>query len=252
MRAIAWLWILLFTASAAEAATDVRQICSDETLKALSNQPGHNNQQALASACKSAPDDTQKMLSAIAYRGQTADAIDFNVVLLDKSSNQILSRFSEVMNQEGDFKVRPHGLKLDTARYVLAKGVRAFGVRDDFTVCGSAADSCAGDSLSLYIVKATKITRVLNRLAMHYNTNPDLTDKFYQSSLTLSVSRKTSNGLANLLAKEIPVTIGKGFLRAARKYILQFDGTSYPTYEAPQNKWSLVPLATNRVIKELH
>lgn len=95
-------------------------------------------------------------------------------------------------------------IRVDTARYLLAKDARAFGLRIAHRA-GSRAQPHAGETLSLYLPDGPKLTLVLDSLALTLERgewDTSCTGNFEAVRGSLSVARSTSNGFADLLLRQ--------------------------------------------------
>lgn len=83
-------------------------------------------------ACRFWPHDPDRLLAAAAFATDDADpgmrTLQLRVGLLDAAGGQVLAGYSGSLEEDPAFQLAPDGLRLDTARYDLAAGVRAFGV----------------------------------------------------------------------------------------------------------------------------
>lgn len=83
--------------------------------------------------CRDWPYDPAIRLAAAVFAEAGADGADgaplrLLTAMLDPAAGRVLARHARTLEQDAAFALRPGGLRLDTARYDLAPGVRAFGV----------------------------------------------------------------------------------------------------------------------------
>jgi hypothetical protein len=104
----------------------------------------------LASACKRMPDDPRLTLAAVAWDAGKADSKSLVVAILDEASPAVVASLRDEIYEDATTKVHNGSLRLDTAAYELAPGVRAFGldVTSDNPDCG---DGGLGPQRSLYV-----------------------------------------------------------------------------------------------------
>lgn len=106
-------------------------------------------------------------------RGQQRDVnnpddVGFLVLLVDTARKKILRRYAGREIVDAGVRIWDDSLSLDTARYVLAPGVRAFGVRKGIGHSPCAADGFSNDFLNLFVEDGADAFRpVLEDLAMH-------------------------------------------------------------------------------------
>lgn len=87
----------------------------------------------IAAACRDWPYDPAIRLVAAAWPGEGADGAEDDPLLLvtamlDRATGQVLARHERTLEQDAAFALGEGGIRLDTARYDLAPGTRAFGV----------------------------------------------------------------------------------------------------------------------------
>lgn len=163
-----------------------------------------------AGACKLWPDDKTKMLVAIAFEPATQEPgsqemqIPYYVALVNAETFQVLSRYKSVIEQDAATDIHENSLWLDTARYFLKPGTRAFGLRVQ-----SFHDRCTyeggfDNALTLFVIDGFTIRPVLQGLYLsswRYEGNRcgdgEVSEK--RVDLTLSVEPTRTNGYADLL-----------------------------------------------------
>ena len=161
----------------AQAASD-NQACAQALLAALGRQlqvahfapdpADHGTDPAgvvLASSCKRMPDDPRLTLAAVAWDAHKDDSKALVVAIVDESASRIEALRREEIDEDGATRVNNGSLRLDTAPYTLAPGVRAFGV-DVFLDDGSCGEGGFGPSRTLYVREARTLRPVLTGLSM--------------------------------------------------------------------------------------
>ncbi|PBJ83033.1 hypothetical protein CMZ84_00250 [Lysobacteraceae bacterium NML93-0399] len=148
-----------FAALSAHAAPP-RDPCAAQTLYALTHAglvPAGDDAPLVAQACRVWPYDTALELAAVAYAlpdsGKPGErALRLVVAVLDADDAQVLSSKVSELDEDAGFALGEGGLLLDTARYDLVPGDRAFGVVVRNTARGpSCPDRRYNDALTLYL-----------------------------------------------------------------------------------------------------
>jgi hypothetical protein len=104
----------------------------------------------VASACKPMPNDPRLTVAAVAWKGDKEDAKALLVAIADESARTITASFRDDIYEDAATQVNNGSLRLDTAAYVLAPGVRAFGL-DIFSDDRSCGEGTLGPTRSLYV-----------------------------------------------------------------------------------------------------
>lgn len=125
--AFAALALLLSLPAAAQAP---QAACDAASLALLA---GGTTAAPVDTACRDWPYDPAVRLAAAVFpQDGEPDADDATLrlvtAMLDPAAGRVLARHERIVQQDAAFALRPGGLRLDTARYDLAPGVRAFGV----------------------------------------------------------------------------------------------------------------------------
>lgn len=172
MRAL--LLVLLLLAPCARAAD--RQPCDAATFKIAGRFAGYADftsegdvPRVVAAACKPAPDQPGLLLAAFAYSTQPGakpppdeDDKQLAVLVIDSARGRVVASHKELVSEDAITRFGPDSLSLDTARYLLAPGVRAFGLRFSSTANGpSCADGYFGEPLTLFVAEGGTLRPVL-------------------------------------------------------------------------------------------
>jgi hypothetical protein len=156
---IALAGLLLAVASAAHAAP--AQTCSDTVLASVPAALGMQADDELRdSACKLWPDDAGRMLVALAFaspRAPNSGELQLRLALIDTTSLRPLARYRGELQEDATLTVDPGTLRLDTARYHLAPGVRAFGLVTRTRLQASCPEGGFDDVASLYVADGSTI-----------------------------------------------------------------------------------------------
>jgi hypothetical protein len=236
------------------AASSSHAACSDEllvdSLRAL--HPGAELDREFSS-CKAWPMHPDRLLMVLARRTPVADApedvfgLDVDLAVADAADGHALAHFPLPEAIDSD-AWRLSDLALDTARYRLAPGVDAFGLRIEH-VGSSSVNPGSDTQLHLFAWDGRQLRRVLNGWdigATHGENNGGYCgydDESEQS--TLAVQPESTHGLADLRVTETGErSIGIEDAYACHEtttkldlpsYTLTFDGKEYGLNPASRN-----------------
>ena len=214
-------------------------LCDDATIALVTQAAKEEvgDHEVIDSTCKPWPYKPQLRLAAVAYQMEEFDAesdggvIGIQIAVIDASGNTVIARASDEVQE--DSGTRYSSMKFDTARYDLAPGQRAFGLRVDSGRSPPYADGSATDFLALYLYDGKSLRQVLGGLAMSRGRT-EFTEGCEDSNegclheeaaLGIALLPGSSHGLRDL---DVSTTSDQG-----RRYhaILRFDGKTYPTSE---------------------
>ena len=160
------------------------------------------------------------------------------VALVDSTSRAIRSAFKGTIQEDALLHVGQGSLHLDTARYDLAPGQRAFGLDVSSAHGKGCVTGGQGAQRTLFLQDGPALRLVLDGLTLsswHFvsgtpacmRSKPGADDDTVaeRTDVTLAVAPHATRGLADLVATESAVLDGH---RAKRtRHVLQFDGTTY-------------------------
>ncbi len=117
----------------------------------------------LVSSCKRMPDDPRLTLAAVGWDAHKAETKALAVAIVDEAAAAVLALHQDEVYEDATTQVVRGSLRLDTAPYDLAPGVRAFGVDfiNDNPGCG---DGGIGPSRTLYVREGQTLRPVLQDL----------------------------------------------------------------------------------------
>jgi hypothetical protein len=238
------LLLVLFTAVRVEAAD-----CPEEIYSAVGDQfgleafePREVQGHIVAEACKIWPASPSLLLGAFAYDSGIEYEKDFLVVVFDRQSGRLVSSYRSRIDEDAITEAGEGSLAIDTARYELSKGVRAFGVRFHSTARGpSCADASYWDELTLFIQEKTKLRSVFKHDMQYQRALQGCIgsatghDVWEYGVLTLSVMNTKTNGFYNLrLVDTVTVETNMDnppanidFKKRQSAGILRYDGIEY-------------------------
>jgi hypothetical protein len=153
-------------------------------------------------ACRKDPADTRHAIVALAYHGDAQDAsdeddYDLDVAIVDIDSGDILAHRHDAKGIESD-AVSLGRVWLDTARYDLAPGKRAFGVRTENSAhCWQCAFGYT--NLSLYLQDGKQLRKLLATTVSETIEN-DSED--HSTRTALCVGKQRHNGLADIVMSQ--------------------------------------------------
>ena len=119
----------------------------------------------LASSCKRAPDDPRLTLAAVGWTTSQEDTKGLAVAIVDESAGAVVALHREEIEEDAGTRMNNGSLRLDTAPYDLAPGVRAFGV-DFFSDEQGCGEGSLGPRRTLYVREGRALRPVLQDLAI--------------------------------------------------------------------------------------
>jgi hypothetical protein len=205
MRLRASCLLLLLAATGARAACD--EALLDRHFAAL--QPSHARDSRFSS-CRQWPMHPDRVLLVLARRTPASAnpddgfAVNVDVVVADAASGERLGHYALPEAIESD-AYRLWSIDLDTARYRLAPGVDAFGLRMEHGGSSSVNPS-ADTQLHLFAWDGRRLRRVLDGWpvrTMHGENNGGACGRDHQSTTaTLAISARSTHGYADLQVAE--------------------------------------------------
>jgi hypothetical protein len=157
----AWLLVARCHAQDGAASSLEDQSCQPALVQLVSEQlklPGSMGAEAggdsgtstvIAAACKSNPADRKQTYVALAY--DTGDQDTKRLLLAIVEGNRVVADYRDKIYEDATLTLRSDSLHIDTARYMLAEGVRAFGLDVSGWASPNCGDGGLGASRSLYI-----------------------------------------------------------------------------------------------------
>lgn len=201
--------------------------------------------------CKVWPSEPSKMIVVLLLPQEASDpdqsVYDLGIFVVEADSGNVLN----YLYQKGaliEDAIRITGVEIDTGRYQLGEGLRAFGIRIGHE--GSSAVNPLNETeLNLYVMHGKELRRVLTRLVVSSargSLDAICTGTFSEISRTLINTKGESQGYADILVHE-KITRRENRMRqgqcveltqkpVSRNYTLRYEGTAYPipkelTYE---------------------
>lgn len=205
--------------------------------KIISTKQLQDENEILSIECKKWPEDESRMLFAFAYAppnyDRSGDDVPFHVGIARMPQVDVLHLYQGVINEDATWKASSeYYFTFDTARYNLAKGVRAFALRERGFREPGAADHGADEKFTLFITSDNLVLKpvlFIPYTQFWYYTLNKKNERIgnYSASLSISVKNTVSNGLRDLLI----TARQSGSNKVIFKQLLKYDGKEYPTEE---------------------
>ncbi|WP_051791056.1 hypothetical protein [Serratia sp. DD3] len=227
--------------------TKEQQPCDPQLISSLAKQlkqehwvvpTGEQNNPLIAAACKVWVEDDSQSVVALAYLepGNKAPVGEREFhLLVGKVNNQdglLLESYQELMAEDAMLEIGGSSLWLDTARYHLAPGIRAFGLVLTSVGRGASSPTAWADGLlTLYVPDNGKLRSVFSTyldLSVYCSSdngvppNADCDTGF--ADVTLGIGPKQSHGFADLIVTVNWRTDGNTKV----KQTVHYDGQRYP------------------------
>lgn len=194
----------------------------------------------VSGACKRWPNDNGKIIAAFAFDAGVEYEKQLIVALVDTTKTQIISSYNSTMEEDAATEVNSYSLKLDTARYILSKRTRAFGLRTNISKDRCTYDGGSGDELTLFVVDGERIRPVLGLTMSQWeygrgnrcSGGREVSRK--EANLFISIEPTASNGFADLL-----ITAKGNDGKAPLRVKITYDGTHYEldSWQKAFNQW---------------
>lgn len=193
-----------------------------------------------AAVCKKNPAKPQITIAAVAYEAGKDDAKAFIVALLNESEGKIVANYRGEVGEDAGMRVDPGSLWIDSAPYVLAPGVRAFGVDLTSGYIPNCGDGGSGAERTLYVQQGEKLRPIfgLTMSTWHFlqGGNPRCIGSDQASEITIIENTDLSISVANTSTngyKDLVITAASsedGEQRVGKQsflYKVRYDGREY-------------------------
>jgi hypothetical protein len=213
-------------------------------------------ERVVAQTCTLWPYDPSIRLAAVAFADDATTAagerdLELRVAMLDAGTRQVVALYAQDMGEDAGFELADDSLRLDTARYDLAKGVRAVGVVVHSVARGaSCPDFDSNDALTLLVREGRRLRPVLQRdltvwqrvrgEPCNWGATGVVTER---GTLTLSMDTPIHAGYADIaltanLATSTTVKDADDSERTRRqRQVLRYDGTRYVPVSRSDDSW---------------
>ncbi|RQP21251.1 PA3715 family protein [Piscinibacter terrae] len=195
----------------------------------------------VSSACKAWPMDSQLLIAAVAYDQGEESRKSLFLAVIRVGDGLVVASHRGSIGEDAVVSIYGGSLRIDTARYELSPGVRAFGLD---IASGTPGPRCAegglGPTRSLYVVEKEHIRPVLEEVWLSHwwfvkGSNPACSpvetedDEIEQAGFSIAVGAGTTNGFKDLVITGTSrVPEGHKARRKPLKVRLRYDGTRYP------------------------
>jgi len=243
---------LLLAVAGAPGLAYAKDACPLQTLYALTQAsllPADGDVPLVAEACKVWPYDASLALAAVAYplpeSGDGGRVLRLVIAVLGAQEADIRAVHETDLTEDAAFALIEDGLMLDTARYDLARGVRAFGVKVRSSAPGpSCPDGRVNDALTLYVRDGEALRPVFNSYTDFWARVEGEPCSWAQgqrlvteeAAFTIGVERSAHNGFADLRVtanvariESAATTDAEQTVRRRDSRVVRYDGTRYDT-----------------------
>jgi hypothetical protein len=233
------------------------QICPQSTIDTLaddlelSDLIDRNDQRStlVTAACKVDPADRAHTFVALAYDAGKQYEKQLALLIIDNGSGRVLADYRGEIDEDAAMEVQPGSLWIDTAPYLLAPGVRAFGLDVTSGYMPNCGDGGEGAERSLYVREGENIRPVIQHLGVSRwqfikrgndrcnSMAPEDAPVVIEHTLyTLSVLAGTTHGFHDLRVTSSSYLDGDVESSGKRKrnateheyWTLKYDGQTYP------------------------
>jgi hypothetical protein len=131
-----------------------------------------NRGEVIDLVCKPHPLHPEQIIVAVFYdlsSMQNENGVEqkgFALAVVDMAAKRVLRLYTDTIEEDASIRVQQYSLHLDTARYNLAPGVRALGVRMNIGYGPRCAEGGESDYLTLFIEEDSQLKPILKNLAM--------------------------------------------------------------------------------------
>lgn len=231
------------------------QPCDNDLLASLAAQLGQSGWTTpsdrtdgplVAAACKPWPDDPNLSVVTLAYRDVEDSSpagersLHWLLAKVETRSGQLRERYDDYLEEDAALEIDANSLWLDTARYHLAPGVRAFGVVVSSVARGaSCPDADFNDQLTLVAPDGAQLRAVFSTYLYSWTTvegtgcatGREL--KYEQADLTLGIGSTSSQGFADLIVTAKVRADGQQPVLRTVSTTVRYDGQHYPFKQYP-------------------
>lgn len=231
----------------------VKQPCTPDLVSVVGDSLGikdfsnGNSGAIIAEACKVWPKDEAVTLVAIAYREPSEDVLNLAVAMIDNSSTKVIAGYKGLLGKQADIQLGRGGLSIDTARYDVTTGTRAFGVDVTRGSIKGCSESGLGQVRNLYVRDGDQIRPIISGFYLSYwryapggnlgwisseDTGMASAPVTETITLKIAIGKSLTNGYSDLLVFSVSsYDDGSKSNRVPFQYELKYDGKQYPLNE---------------------
>jgi len=178
----------------------------------------------VAAACKPWPSDKATLIVAAAHAQDQDKGKNLVVALVDTKTMAVRSAFQGTVREDGTWSVAQGGLRIDTAPYELAPGVRAVGVDvASEPVAGTLVRDGVTATRSLFVADGPRLRLVLDGFVLA-TWRQDAGAPPASSSAAIALEAHRTNGFADLRITRTSTTAGT---TKQDRTTLVYDGVHY-------------------------
>ena len=176
----------------------------------------------------------------MAYDAGKDDAKTLVVMLLNESEQKVVASDRWEIGEDAGMRVESGSLWIDTAPYLLAKGVRAFGVDLTSGYIPHCGDGGSGAERTLYVQQGEKLRPIFGLTMSSWRFlqggNPRCVGSDQASEVTIientdlsiSVAKTSTNGYRDLIVQAVSSEdTGQPKGKKSFLYKLRYDGQRY-------------------------
>lgn len=237
-----FVWLLLACLGSAWAQQADSLECGSDVLDAAEHALHFEGREQFLRTCRLDPSANHRAIVAFTFptiakvtSGQATpdtDAYDLDIAIFDIATGSIVSNALEVASIPSD-AIHFDDLRIDTGRYILAEGRRAFGIR---TVHSPHCYGCFSrtEELALYLPNGQRISKVLATQVGEDRIEPSkrCPDGVNSNRTSLAVSSGKSHGMADVLLSTMTTFYCNDEqskpAKSTKVLTLHFDGQVYP------------------------
>lgn len=201
----------------------------------------------VSDACKIWPKDNAITLVAVAYHAGAEDALNLAVAMTDNGRNTVIASYKGLLGKQADLHLGQNSLNIDTARYDVSKGIRAFGVdvtKGNFADCG---ERKPGRVRNLYVLDGDELRPIIEGFYLSCarvvrGSNPACTSSENAAkapepvietiTLKIALGKSVTHDYFDLSVFSISsYDDGSQANREPFQYELKYDGRQYPLTE---------------------
>jgi hypothetical protein len=191
----------------------------------------------VAAACKTWPGDKSRTIAAVAYDAGVEREKQVVVAFLDLPKAEVVAVYSGAMPEDAGMTLGPESLRIDTARYELAPGVRAFGVDAVTSFSQGCGDGNVGPARTLFVRDGKTLRPVLENFYVSTwryvrggpSCAPEQKDELIETTyFDIGIGTSVDHGFSSSRITERSYRgSAKKPVRASRSLELHYDGQHY-------------------------